>query len=218
MEALLREAGDGLALGTDSNGPAQCRSVDELKARIAQLFVGKISETRAEHVSASFDIPADVVLNLGEAIAQGGGSGSTSENVADGGGTDAEVTMVQGGAVIGGVARSFVTIREAVMSQPEANPLLQHALAAFLILHVRQADGSKWAMQSATRATQGWTITYACQNSVACWHRAHKRRHVVGLSMIEDMQDLNSLGRFSFFGGGGKIHVALQRTPSPANF
>lgn len=193
MEALLREAGEGLGRGGLGENDNTCRSVGELKSRIAALFSGKVSETHAEHVSASFDVPADVVLNLGEATSMQQNDGSLDGTGAS---SDPEVTAVRGGAILGGVVRNFVTVREVVMSQPETNPLLQRAVAAFLIIQVRQADGSMWAAQEPTRATQGWTVAYACQNSMACWHHAHKRQRVVGLSALEDMQDPLSLGKY----------------------
>ncbi|OAA65955.1 hypothetical protein SPI_02742 [Niveomyces insectorum RCEF 264] len=188
MEALLGAA--------DSDGP-QCRSVDDLKAKIAQLFVGKVSETRAEHVSASFDIPGVVALNLGaatghngrEAVVLGSAEGNTGDPASGGGG---------GGNHLNPLIRNVVNVRDVVMNQPEEKPIMQRAVAGFLIMSVRQADGSMWDMQSTTRAAQGWTITYVCQNSLGCWLKAHKHRHVVGQSIHEDMSDTISLSRPAF--------------------
>ncbi|EPE10156.1 fungal transcriptional regulatory protein [Ophiostoma piceae UAMH 11346] len=198
MEALLREAGDGLALGSSGDEP-QCRSPGELKNKIAQLFGGKVSDTRAERVSASFEIPADIVLNLSDV--------SHDPNSA---GTDQDVTAVQGSSL----ARSFFTVREVVVSQVDAgaDPIAQKAVAAFLMIHVRQADGSVWGVQSTSRATQGWTVSYVCQHSMACWKQANTRRktHIVGLSTTDDMLDIASLARPAF-DCRGVVNITFSR-------
>lgn len=177
-------------LGAASSDVSQCRSADDMKGWMSRLFAGKLSPTRAEHVSASFEIASDVVLDLGAATHSGGAQSdaATGDRVA-GDGPPGPV----GGTGLNAAVRSLVTIRDVVMNQPTGNPIMQQAVATFIVMSMREADGSTWEARSATHAGQGWTLTCACRSSMQCWLQAHARCNTVGLSSMGDMRDLVNL-------------------------
>ncbi|KAL3955341.1 hypothetical protein ACCO45_010904 [Purpureocillium lilacinum] len=157
--------------------PSACDSVEELQLRLHEVLEAKTSPTRAEHVATTIDLAAGAHLTLGV---------SQTENDALEGLSNVDPSlagMASSGGGDGQQAALTRTVRvsDAISNQPQNDPVLQRAIAKYIIAAVSAADGSTWVMREMSRASQGWNFTYQCRDSTQQWERQNKgkAKHII---------------------------------------
>ncbi|KAL7949886.1 hypothetical protein V8C42DRAFT_308882 [Trichoderma barbatum] len=168
-----------------------CVSVDELQSRLRDVFSGKVSETRAEHIATRLGLAASASVTLG--VSEGNNHASEGSNHVSEGSNQvseennhvseelstldpslgAQSTGVSTDAG-GGQAARVVLVSDALLNQPANDPVLQRSIANHLVAGVGQIDGSEWAVREVSRATQDWVFSYICKGSMQHWQRQHK--------------------------------------------
>ncbi|KAI0101650.1 hypothetical protein GGR51DRAFT_529756 [Nemania sp. FL0031] len=158
---------DALGLSTSRSNVA-CSSVEELQGRLHQLLATKTTDTRAEHISPSFEFLSHTPFYLP----------ADSENaLADGTGPDPAQSQQQLP-----IARTVIA-SETVQNQPADDPVLQKAVAKHISNAIGAVDSSAWTVRQVTRGAQGWQFIYICKDSLQAWNRANGKnpdRPVIG--------------------------------------
>ncbi|KAH7035557.1 uncharacterized protein B0I36DRAFT_360902 [Microdochium trichocladiopsis] len=149
MDALLELGLPGDARGRNN---IACHSVDDLQSHFDGKIRAKCSEWRAEHVSVTREFQYHAMFNL-------------SANADDA--THDPVMLLQNDG-----ATRRVTAAEAIEKQPSDDPELQKAIAKHIIGRIGAVDGTSWVAREVGRASQGWTFTYICKESLQAWTRA----------------------------------------------
>lgn len=174
MDALLGLGGLG-GLGDAPRSNNICDSIDDVQRRLHHCILSKSSETRAEHISLSFELPNTSVFYITE---------EDEIDVADGQQRE-QVTRV-------------VATSDAVQNQPADDPALQRAVAKHIAAAIGVADSSSWNVRQVSRAAQGWTFTYMCKHSLQTWNRQNAKnagRPVIGAFSGNGGLDPVNLGR-----------------------
>lgn len=122
-----------------------CASLDEVQSRFRDVFEGKVTETRAEHMKISIDIGP-----------------STQFTIFGGDGDNVDPSL------------SRITTREALVSQPQQNPITQRAVSQEILNALGNIDGSTWSGIDELRKAQGWVLAYVCNHSWQQWTRHGK--------------------------------------------
>ncbi len=181
MESLL-DASDG--------GP-QCFSIGELQQRFRQLLDSKVSPKRAEHVSLSVEFPSSVIFDLRLSAAENEvlSKAATADPALHG--------ASQGQPLDGGEFSYQVHAHLALANQLQDDPAIQRLVSKHIIFSFSQVDNSTWVLRSMSRGSQGWTLIYACQNSMQSWLRLHAKtsRPPVGESSGKDSHHAVNLSR-----------------------
>ncbi|KAI1876684.1 uncharacterized protein JN550_000756 [Neoarthrinium moseri] len=180
MDAFLGGLGLG-SLGGDAprtgNG---CNSIDDLQRQLHSAFTSKRGDTRAEHISATFELRQNAVLYIQEERESAGPDGLEP---------------------LQELATRTVNASEALLDQPQDNPALQKAVAKHIAGAVGVVDESTWNVRQVSRATQGWTFTYLCRHSLQAWNRQNTKtpaRLPIGISSGNDGLDPVNLSRPAF--------------------
>lgn len=154
MEALL---------GFPSDAPRglshACTSIDDLQRQLHHIVSAKSSDTRAEHVSLSFEFRYNTTFHLAAESEDGVADGADPANQPDG---QQPVTRT-------------VSASETVQNQPSDDPVLQRAVAKHIVSTTGRVDGSSWNVRQVSRNSQGWTFTYLCKHSMQSWKRQHAK-------------------------------------------
>ncbi|KAI0863105.1 hypothetical protein F4860DRAFT_502236 [Xylaria cubensis] len=159
---------EALGLGT-SQSNAACSSVEDLQGQLHQILAAKTTDTRAEHISPSFELLSHATLHLPV---------DSENSAAEGTGPGPDATQSQQPPV----ARN-VTAFDTVQNQPADDPVLQKAVAKHISNAVGAVDSSAWTVRQVTRGAQGWQFTYICKDSLQAWNRANAKnpdRPVIG--------------------------------------
>lgn len=188
MEALL--------VAGQSN--PSCGSVADLQGQLRNLLSSRVTETRAEHVSVTFEIRATTVFEIpvteteNEALENAsnidpllGGARSSTAPAANGNGAPA--------------ARRINAI-DALINQPSDDPVLQRSIIRHLIIALGEVDGSNGIVRQVSRGEQGWTFTYICKDSCQAWSRQVSKapaKTVIGEWSEKGSQDPVHMGRFA---------------------
>lgn len=165
MDGLL--SGLGLPpLGNSGDLPRSgngCNSIEELMTQLHQIIASKCTETRAEHVSKSFEMRYNTVFYIND---------------------EPEVPEGADPADLPPPVTRTVNASDTVLNQPADDPVLQRAVAKHIIAAMGNVDGSTWTVRSvANNKNQGWTFTYLCRNSLQAWNRQNAKnpeRPVIG--------------------------------------
>ncbi|KAJ6787155.1 hypothetical protein PWT90_09176 [Aphanocladium album] len=172
-----------------------CASLDEVQSRFRDVYDGKVTETRAEHMKVSIEIGPSTQFTIFE---------SQGENV------DPSLSRVSG--------------REALVSQPQQNPTTQYAVAQEILTAIGNIDNSSWSRTDEARKTQGWVFTYVCNHSWQQWTRHGKatQTHAI-LDYSQKELDFTSRARpafdcrgsvtITFSKGNSAITVNYSHTP-----
>ncbi|KAI0428404.1 hypothetical protein F5Y09DRAFT_332579 [Xylaria sp. FL1042] len=161
LEQWVEDNMDALGLST-SRPNATCSSVEDLQGQLYQLLAAKTTDTRAEHISPSFELVSHAALHLA----------ADSENgTLDGTDRDSEPTPLQQQQHVA----STVIVSEAVQNQPTDDPVLQQAVAKHISNAIGVVDHSAWTVRQVTRGAQGWQFTYICKASLQAWKRANAK-------------------------------------------
>ncbi|RYP89641.1 hypothetical protein DL770_004219 [Monosporascus sp. CRB-9-2] len=177
MEALLDSQ--------QQRGNHVCGSVDDLQGQLRNFLLSKSSDTRAEHVSLTFELRYNAMFYLT----------SESEN---GSADNADPAQPQPQPPPSQQVTRTVTASETIQNQPSDDPVLQKAVAKHVIGRINTVDNSSWNVRQVARGAQGWTFTYICKDSHQAWTRANAKnpeRPVIG----------------SFSGNGGLDPINLSR-------
>ncbi|RYP56316.1 hypothetical protein DL771_011968 [Monosporascus sp. 5C6A] len=174
---------DALLDSQQQRGNHVCGSVDDLQGQLHNFLLSKSSDTRAEHVSLTFELRYNVIFYL---------TAETENGSAD----NADPAQPQP-PPSQQVTRT-VTASETIQNQPSDDPVLQKAVAKHIISRINTVDNSSWNVRQVARGPQGWTFAYICKDSHQAWTRANAKnpeRPVIG----------------SFSGNGGLDPINLSR-------
>lgn len=162
-------------------------SLDQVQARFRELFLGRVTETRAEHIRTTLDIGPATQFTI---------YGGQGENV--------DPSLGQ------------VSAREVLVSQPHSNPTVQKAVSQEILIAIGAVDRSAWSIADEMRNTQGWVLTYYCSQSWQQWARPGRtaQKHAV-LDYSHKELDLDS--RCMFFMLYSYLSICLILAVAAAN-
>lgn len=179
-----------------------CNSIEDLQLQLAELRQAKVTDTKAEHISATFEFRSTSVFNVPENENDGadanqnldptlGGSPAMNPHAPEKGNGDATPA-----APVTSATRE-IRAHDTLMNQPADDPALQKAVARLIITSLGFVDGSAWTVRSVSRGASGWTFQYLCRNSTQAWQRQNSKntaKVLVGESSGKDGQDPVNLG------------------------
>lgn len=174
-----------------------CDSIEELQLHFTSLREAKVSDSRAQHISATFEFRSTVVFNVPENENDAADANQNVEPALGGSSVAAPDAPVH---VNGPQATREIRAHDTLMDQPTDDPALQKAVAKHIIMSLGSVDGSSWIVRSVSRSASGWTFQYICKNSTQAWQRQNSKsaaRLVVGESSGKDGQDPVNLGKKS---------------------
>lgn len=157
---------DALGLSTSRSNVA-CSSLEDLQGQLHQLLATKATDTRAEHISPSFELLSHTPFHL---------ASDSQQSPVDG--TSPDPAQPQRPPITRTVLAS-----ETVQNQPADDPVLQKAVAKHISNAIGAVDSSAWTVRQVTRGAQGWQFTYICKDSLQAWNRANAsnpNRPVIG--------------------------------------
>lgn len=171
----------------------ECSSIDDFKLQFGTLRDTKVTDTKAEHITATFEFRPNAVFHVPEnesdpAVANENGDGESPA-----------VAAAAAPAANGTLATTTRDIRahETLMNQPADDPVLQKVVAKHIITNLGVVDGSAWTVRSISRTGSGWTFQYLCKSSTQAWVRANSKKDaksLVGESSGKDGMDPVNLG------------------------
>lgn len=170
-----------------------CSSVDDLTLHLGGLREQRVTDARAEHISATFEFRSTVVFNVPD----------TENDAVDPQNFDPALGGTPGvapaAAMNGGASPLTREIRahDTLLNQPTDDPALQKLVAKHIITSLGTVDGSPWTVRSVSRNSSGWTFTYLCKDSTQSWMRQNSKNAAklrVGESSGMDGQDPVNLG------------------------
>lgn len=169
------------------NSTYECTTIDDFKLQFGTLRESKVTDTKAEHITATFEFRPTAVFHVPEnendaAEPSQNAEGAPAAPVANG---DASAPTRQ------------IRAHETLMNQPADDPALQKVVAKHIIASLGLVDGSAWVVRSISRTGSGWTFQYLCKNSAQAWARQNAKKDakvLVGASSGKDGQDPVNLG------------------------
>ncbi|RYP48665.1 hypothetical protein DL768_005509 [Monosporascus sp. mg162] len=193
MEALLDSQ--------QQRGNHVCGSVDDLQGQLHNFLLSKSSDTRAEHVSLTFELRYNAVFYL------------TAESES-GSADNADPAQPQPQPPPSQQVTRTVTASETIQTQPSDDPVLQKAVAKHVIGRINTVDNSSWNVRQVARGAQGWTFTYICKDSHQAWTRANAKnpeRPVIGSFSGNGALDPINLSRPAF-DCRGTLSIAFSKS------
>ncbi|KAL2159955.1 hypothetical protein VTH06DRAFT_2088 [Thermothelomyces fergusii] len=185
MEALL---------GAGRSNPTCC-SLADLQAQLRDLVQSRVADTRAEHISVTFEIQATATFDIPVTGTEHDLLEKASNIDPSLGGTRSGAAPATNGNA--GQPTRRVSAIDALINQPVDDPVLQTAIARQIISSVGEADSSNWAVRQVSRIEQSWTFAYICKNSWETWNRQASKTPAKIL-----------IGEWSGEGGQDPIHMA----------
>lgn len=175
-----------------------CGSVGDLQNRLRHLLSTKVSETRAEHISASFELPSTATFTI-----------TVAENESEALESAANIDPLLGAARTAGIEQParHISASDTLINQPQNDPVLQRTVAKHIVTAFGEVDQANWVVRQVSRVEQGWTFTYICKDSSKAWARQnakHAARAAGG-----DSQDLVNMSRSCYV--LASIHSLLTR-------
>ncbi|KAI0555219.1 hypothetical protein F4679DRAFT_569895 [Xylaria curta] len=153
---------EALGLANTSRSNEACHSLEDLQGQLHQILAAKTTDTRAEHVSPSFELLSHATLHLPV---------DSENSTAEGTGLGPEATQSQQPPLTRTVIAS-----DTVQNQPTDDPVLQKAVAKHISNAIGAVDRSAWTVRQVTRGAQGWQFTYICKDSLQAWNRANAKK------------------------------------------
>lgn len=148
----------------DSN--ASCPSVDELQIQLRAMFQTKVAETRAQHITSTFELQASALFHL--VITETENDALDSLHFLE------NNTSLNNTGVDGLIHRS-VSAMDALIHQSQDDPVLQKIIAKHIVNSINTVDGSSWTVRQVSRESQGWVFTYICKDSLQAWNRQYAK-------------------------------------------
>jgi hypothetical protein len=158
-----------------------CTSIEDLALELAHLRETKVTDTKADRISATFEFGSTVVFNVAENENDAEPGQNTDQSAGDTPGAAPPAPM--NGSASTPATREIRAV-DALLNQPADDPALQKLVAKHIIACMGSADGSSWTVRSVSRNSSGWTFTYLCKNSSQAWMRQHSK-HSVKLRIAE---------------------------------
>ncbi|KFA49517.1 hypothetical protein S40293_02828 [Stachybotrys chartarum IBT 40293] len=154
----------------DPSNAHMCASVDELRQRLHGVIEPSVTPTRAEHVAVTLELRASVLFSLHLTDAENTAfEGLPSIDPSLGGIRSGSMGVPQPD----GLFLRTVHANDAVMNQPQDNPVLQKSVAKQIVDAIGATDGSAWAVREMSRTSRGWNFVYVCRDSQQLWKRHH---------------------------------------------
>jgi len=183
MADLFAFLGDETAPGTS----ATCASVQDLETRLRGILADKSTETKVEDVSYTFEIGP--VTEFSIAVEE-----MESQNLEVLGSIAPTLGVAPLGRVqiVDGRMVHTVNANDALMNQPQIEPILQRTVAKHIVTTISACDHSTWKVREVSRTTQGWTFTYQCKDSFQAWGRVHATadKFIPGEYSIRELEPL----------------------------
>lgn len=175
-----------------------CASVADMQQQLRQLLDSKVTPTKAEHVSVTFELRSNVTFAVPVTEAE-------SASLEAGAGVDPRLFGGQrpGSTVTNndGQLVRHINALDTVLNQSQDDPVVQRIVSKHIMAGVGEADQSQWIMRSMTRGTQGWTFTYGCKDSAQSWARQNAKnpaKTVVAEWSNKDGQDPANLSKYTW--------------------
>ncbi|KAK4236974.1 hypothetical protein C8A03DRAFT_45098 [Achaetomium macrosporum] len=203
MEALL---------GASPSNPS-CGSIADLQGQLGELLSGRVTETRAEQVSVTFEIRATTVFEV--PVTENENNALENASNIDpllGGARSSAAPAADGNS--GGQPRRRINAIDALINQPVDDPSLQTTITRHIIASLGEMDGSKWTVRQVSRNEHGWTFIYICKDSWQAWNRQAAKtpaKTVIGEWSKEDGQDPVHLARPAF-DCRGSVKIAFVKS------
>lgn len=158
-----------------------CSSIEDLTLQLAHLRDTKVTESKAEHISETFEFRSTVVFNVPENESDAADATQTPDQAAG-----ATPSAVPTAPMSGNVTTPTREIRaiDTLLNQPTDDPALQKLVAKHIIASLGSVDGSSWTVRSVSRNASGWAFTYLCKNSTQAWMRQNSK-HSAKLRIAE---------------------------------
>lgn len=166
-----------------------CASVADLQQQLHQLLQSKVTPTKAEHVSVTFELRSNITFAVPVTEAENSSleAGVSVDPRLVGGARAASTVTSNDGQLI-----RHVKALDTVLSQSQDDPVVQRIVSKHIVAAVGEADQSQWVMRSMARGAQGWTFAYSCKDSAQTWARQNAKnpaKTVVGEWSNKDGQD-----------------------------
>jgi hypothetical protein len=193
MEALL---------GAGQSNPS-CGSVADLQFQLRDLLSSRVTETRAEHTSVTFEIRATTVFDIPVTETENEALENASNIDPLLGGVRANAAPLDNAN--GEAATRRVKAIDTLVNQPADDPVLQTSVTRHIIASLGQVDGSVWTVRQVSRGEHGWAFTYICKDSWQAWSRqASKRPAKTAIAEWSEKggQDSVHLGAFALLAMG----------------
>lgn len=171
-----------------------CTSIEDLQLQLSHLRESKVTQTKAQHLSVTFNVRSTVILHVPHPENDGA---DTTQNLDPVLGASASATPEAATNGHPECPTREVRAHDALMNQPNDDPVLQRAIAKHIITSLGTMDGSSWSVREMSRSATGWTFQYICKKSTQAWMRQNSKnaaKVLVGESSGKDGQDPVNLG------------------------
>lgn len=148
MDALLSSIGQSVRAESSNNGNV-CNTIQDVCQSLTS-YVARRTDTRAEHISTTFEIRRNAVFDI-----------AVEPEVPEGEDPVHHLQLP--------VTRT-INASETIMNQPTDDPVPQRIVAKHIIGAIGEVDGSSWNVRQVVRGAQGWDFTYQCKNSLQAWN------------------------------------------------
>lgn len=149
-----------------------CASTEDLARQLAHLRDTKATDTKAEHISETFEFKSTVVFQVPDNESDADPGPNPDQAV---GGTPGAVPTAPMNGNAPTTTREIRAI-DTLLNQPTDDPTLQKLVAKHIIASLGSVDGSSWTVRSVSRNASGWTFTYLCKNSTQAWMRQNSKQ------------------------------------------
>jgi hypothetical protein len=187
-----------------------CNSVDDFEIQLRNILATKTTPTKAEHINVTLSIhpSTSFVVNVPEPDSGNSSSVVLTNDTSDQG-PDAPICDAPPSHTV-----KAVTAHAALLNQPPENPTLQEAISNSLATLVGSIDGSSWVLIDKSRSAQGWTLAYACRNSLPLWNKEHNTHSdkIVSAEYSLRAPDLVLSGEISRSPTSYAVHLLLTNT------
>ncbi|KAK8105496.1 ATP-dependent DNA helicase 2 subunit 1 [Apiospora kogelbergensis] len=156
MDALLSSIAQSVRAENHSNSNA-CDSIEDICQSLAN-YVARRTDTRAEHISNTFEVRQKATFDI-----------VVETDIAGGEDPGHQLHQLQP------LVTRTVNAADTVLDQPADDPVLQRMVAKHIISAVGQVDGSFWNVRKVSRGAQGWDFTYQCKHSLEEWKRQNAK-------------------------------------------
>ncbi|KXX79196.1 hypothetical protein MMYC01_203679 [Madurella mycetomatis] len=180
-------------LGAGQPNPS-CGSIADLQDRLRNLFSDHVKETRVGHISVTFELRATAIFEVPVTETENEALENASNIDPLLGGTQPSAASA---VANGGQSTRRVNAIDALINQPLDDPVLQTSITRHIINGLNEVDGSNWTVHQVSRAQQGWTFTYICNDSWQSWSRQSSKTRAKVL-----------IGEWSEKGGQDPAHMA----------